>query len=505
MKSLFVLFVVANVYCTNIFCQEKVFETTNVYSKPSSKKNESFALLDQKNGDLMLIMSGKTSVKGVLLDSLFQEKNRINAEPLPSKYKHFVGYNIIDKTYSILFTNHEKSKFGVLQFNTNNNSFVEKKLAFKLKKELFIESIIYNNEIFLFTITKRSSELNIYKFNKNFIPEKHSVSLEKVEFPRTPGSSIILSAYTLLTRNPKSFDISVQDVSKIESNNPNVIETTSKKIKIYQENNIAIFTFDSNPDKTDLFYINLDSFKLSHNSYDKASKEKGKYKKNNSYLFDNKLFQLASSDEIMNFRIIDLKTDKIIQDYYVGKKDSITFKNSSIILGKTGSKTFGLKIDKTKEIEKTSEFLKNISFANLGISVYKTDDIYNITLGGTKEYVPDRGLIIAIAVLGANTHQSNGTSSPNQKNLTPTYTYFNPTFYDYYSYGATKSTYINCLFDKEFKHSKGPVPLNVFDIINEFEDNLENLNAVNIFNHKNKLYYNYLDKEHGKFQLFQFK
>jgi len=300
-------------FVSSMFSQEKVFETNNVFLKPASKKNESFALSNQKNGDLMLIMSGRTSVKGILLDNTFQEKSNIDVEPLPSEYKHFIGYNIKENKYSILLTNDKKSKFGVLRFNLKENTAVEKELRFKLKKELFVESIVYNNNIYLFTIAKRSSNLNIYKFDSRFVPEKHTLSLAEAEFAKIPGSTIISNVYSLLTRKPNSYESIVQNLSKIQSNNPNTIEVTSEKIKMYQKNNNVILSFDNNPEKTDLFYINLDTFAASHKAFEKVSKEREKYKKHNSYLFDDKLFQIASSDEILNFRIVDVKQIKFLR------------------------------------------------------------------------------------------------------------------------------------------------------------------------------------------------
>ncbi len=501
--------------------QEKVYETKNVFLKPNSKKNESFALPDQKNGDLMLIMSGKNSVKGVLLDNSFNEKNNIDAEPLPSKYKNFIGYNVKDDIYSILFTNDKKSKYGALRFNNKKGTFLERKLDFKLKKELYVESIVYNNNTYLLTITKRTSDLNIYKFDSNFVPEKHTVSLKEVEFAKIPGSSIISTAFSLMTRNADSYGNTVQNLSKIESHNPNIIEKTAKKVKLYQRNNIIIFSFDDNPEKTDLFYIDLDTFTISrHKAYDKVSKERKKYKKHNSYLFDDKLFQIASSNEIMSFRILDLKTDRTLKEFIVKKMDSITFKNSAIIQEKKGKKSFGIeigktkdslgiKIDKIREYEKTSKFLKNISVANLGIAVYNVDGLYNVVLGGTKEYITDKGLIIAAVLTGGALLASGDGLYTIPNRADPTYTHFNSTLGNYYSYNAvqnaTKSTYINCLFDQNLKHVDGQVPLNTFDRIKDFEKTLDKPRAVNIFNYKNKIYYNYLDKDNGQFQLFKFE
>ena len=84
----------------------------------------------------MLILAERKSVQGILMDSLYQEKVRIKGEPLPSKYRHLLGYQIKENIYSILFTNNNESKFGVLQFSIKNKIVSEKILDFKLKKEM---------------------------------------------------------------------------------------------------------------------------------------------------------------------------------------------------------------------------------------------------------------------------------------------------------------------------------------------------------------------------------
>lgn len=482
--------------------QEKVFEIENAFEKPKSKKNKSFALQNQKTGGLMLITLGKKTAQGILLDSLYQKKSTIIAESLPSKFKYFLGYSIKDDIYAILFSNEKQSKFGVLQFNIKDNTYAEKILDFKFKKETFVDSMVYDNEMYLFTFTTRSSELNIYKFDANFNPKKYAFSFHQMEYPKIPGSSIKLRAYSLFRGIPNSPNTPTIGAVKIETNNPNIIETTSSKIKIYQEDQNVIFSFDNNPEKTDLFFINLKSLELTYKSYEKVSIDRDNYEKNNSYLFDNKLFQIASSKSLMNFRITNIENDKIIKEYSINKEDSISFKNSPILQEKFGQGTFGRQIDKVKEIEKTDKFLKKISIANLGISVYKVNNLYNVVLGGTQNYDPNAGLNIAFAVLGGVGGATGAiTFIPDD----PIFTNFNPTYYNYNAYNATKSTYINCLFDENFEHIQGNIPLNSFDHLYDFENTLDNPYAINIFLHNNRLHYGFFDVKKRSYTLYRFK
>ncbi|MDH7447477.1 hypothetical protein [Aquimarina sp. 2201CG14-23] len=487
---------------TIIIAQERVLELEDGFVKFQSGK-ESYALPNQITGDLMLLLEEGRQFHAHLLDSNYTNKAKISAKTIPSKYKYILGYNIEDHKYSIFFSDSWSTKFGVQTFDFKTNTTKNTFLDFKIKGEKYVESIVHNNKIHLITISKKSSNFNIYTFDEQFTPTKNVISLKELEYPNPESRNHTITAYYLLLPDTAGTLRSLVDVEKIEGNNPNVIETTSKENKLYQFKNQLIFSFDYSHEKTQLCFIDLDTFKGYVKSYNKPAKTEKGYRKSNSYIFDNKLFQIASSNQKMKFTVLDLKTEKFIKEYKITKEDTIRFKNSPIIQ-EGGGILPGFSENRVREIEKTAKYLRKISSSNLGISVYKVDDEYNIVLGGTKDITTNNGYA-GTAGFGngfSNGFGVNGTIG----NSTSAWVSFNPTFYNYNSYTSTKSTYINCLFDANFDHIQGDIKKNSYDRLYDFEDSLSiKIKAVNIFLHKNRLHYGFFDTKKRVYELYRFQ
>ena len=495
-----ILCLVSLFFFSLVFSQKQVFETNKAFQKPKNNSNTSYALSNSQTDEVLLIAEGSELIRAILLDKDYQIKNQSIAKPLQSGFSDFIGYKITKDLYTIFFTNTKQNKFGVLEFDMSNKMYATKKLDFKLKKEKFVESVFYNNEMYLFTISKQSSNINMYVFDDDYNTSKHSFSFKEAEFPNPNSPSFILDVYDQLVAGSDTFSPVILNLAKIADENPNVIETTSKEIKLYLKGKHVIFTFDKNHVKTDVFTINLETKDLEHKAFDKVSKERNEYKKHNSFLYDDILFQIASENDKMNFRAIEISSGAIINEYLTAKEDTIFYKNSPIIQEKSTSDFLGKPVENNRNLEKTKQFLRKISSADLGISVYENNDIYNIVLGGTKAIAGTGGVAaMAFGVAGgmAGAALAGGIANMNYS--------FNPVFYGYSSYQNTKSTYINCLFDKNLNHVEGKIPYNTYDDINDFESGLEKPKAINVFMHKDKLHYNYLDRETGIFRLYIFE
>lgn len=484
------LFSIATVYT-----QEKVLELPESFSTSYQSSKESYAVPNQENGELMLLLEEKNKFYSYLLNSEYQQQSKITTKTLPSKYRSILGYSINNNIYSIFFSNSRNTKFGVQTFDFGTNSSTSTILDFKIKGEKYVETINYKNQFYLITITKNSSDLNFYTFNKDYQPQKKVVSLQQIEYQNPRDKYHTINAHYLLIADAGGISSSIIEIGKIEAKNPNIIETTSKLTKLYQFNNQLIFSFDYSKKETKLCFIDLDNFQFTYKTFDKPSKEEKGFTGSNSYIYDNKLFQIASSYQKMKFLISDLTSGKLIKEYAIQKEDSITFKNSPIIQ-EGGVNFFGIaNEDRVREMEKTAKFLRKISNSNIGISAYKVNDKYNIVLGGTKE-IPSGGVGFAPGF---------GGGMPITTSSSAILVGFNPTFYGYGGYTSTKSTYINCLFDENFEHQQGDIPKNVFDKINDFEDTLKKPIAKNIFLHNNNIHFSYYDKNDKLYKLYRFK
>lgn len=468
----------------SISSQKKVLEVFGSFSPSDIYLRTSYAITNHDNNDLLLLFEENDLLKLYLFDKNYNQKSTQFTKTLPSKFNAILGYTIHENVYSIIYSNQTKTKFGVITANFETNKVVNKILDFKIKGERFMESIQHKNNFYLLTLTKNGSDLHTYSFDQNLNEKKVTYSLKNLEYPNPNFPGHNYSVYGIFNKNRTN------NISKIESRNPNAIETTSQIIKVYTQEDQIIVSFDHNNKETNLFYIDLVTSKLKQKVF-YIPKD---FSKSNSYIFDNKLFQIASSSKKMKFTILDLNTEKILKEYSITNKDSINFKNSPIIM--EGLSVFPLITGRRiRETEKTSKYLRKISNVDLGISVYKIDTRYNIVLGGTKVNRSS-----AVMSLGSGAMPPNSFGNFGAMTIS-----FNPTFYGYNEYTSTKSTYINCLFDEDFEHLDGDIADNRYDLISDFEEKLEKPIANNIFIHNNVIHYGYFDSKDQKFRLYSFK
>ncbi len=488
-----VLAILLALTCEIISSQEKLIELNDTFSYPREIPKQSFSIPNQVNGELTILFDEKKELQAQLFDSNYKSKAKIKTKALSKKYKNLIGYNIYNDIYSVFFSNEKNTKFGVQILDFKNKTSEIKFLKnFSLTGEKYIEAVNYKNKIHLLTSKNYSSEVNIYTFNPNFESEKRTISLKEIEMESPFTQGYILKASELFTQDSKSGTLrKTIEASKIEYYNPNTIETTSKKLKLYQQGKIVVLSLDHNVKETKLCYINLESLEITYKTFDKPSEEEIEFKKSNSYLYDDKLFQIVSSAAKMKFTVLDINTNKIIKEYTIGKQDSITFKNSPII--QEGSMTiFGFSENQTREMEKTTKYLRKISQGNLGISVFKTNNNYNIVLGGIQEIITSRNFRPGFG----------GTASRTPLFFNVSY---NPTSFEFNKYTSSKSTYIKCLFDENLEHIKGKIGKNRFDKIRNFERKVSYFTGKNIFLHNGKIHYGLYHTKDEVYRLYKFK
>lgn len=196
----------------------------------------------------------------------------------------------------------------------------------------------------------------------------------------------------------------------------------------------------------------------------------------------------------MKFTIKDFSSKELLKEIVLKKEDSITFKNTPIVQ-ESPSAFSGKRI---RKMEQTSKFLRKISAGDIGISAYKKNNQYRITLGSKKE-IARGGAMMPMGGFGGIPLGGFGPLSVG----------FNPTFFAYGGYSSTKTTRIDCLFDNKFEHVPGDVPDNIFDKIKAFEDTFEDnyfekLELRNLFWHGDKLYFGYISTKDRNYHLVEF-
>lgn len=510
MKKLLCL--TALLFVFQCYAQLKVAELPVNYESQYFSQKESIAISNEKTGELVVFVEDYLKSYAYLLDSDMKVKSNFETTSLPISFKTFLGYTINeDESYTIFFSNNSKKKFGAFILDFKSKKFSKKTLDFKLKKEAYVEGVTFNGEFYLISVSKNASDLHFYTFNKDLIPTKKTVDFSFVNHKTSNGFS--KTAHSLLV----SKGFSNGSLTKIDETTPNAIENTCEPSKFYVFNNQFYFTFDHDKAHTIVVTVNPENFELNYKEYKQQFMgSASSFVNHNSYIHDNKLFQVIANTSKMGLKVTDLTSDILLKEINLNKEDTITFKNTPILQEKPGM----FNTTQTREMEKTSKFLRKIAQGDIGISVYKTENNYELTIGSRKE-VNTGGAPMMMGGFGAVGSIPIATAGAMSVS-------FNPVYMAYGGYTSTKSVRIECLFDHNFNHVEGNIADNIFDTVMNFEDSFDNsipvkvstinaeadryefaektrLQLKNIFRHQDQLFMTFLGSKDKNYHLIKFE
>jgi len=426
--------------------------------------------VNEDNNQLALFFKNRKKIFGYLYNEKQELISTISPIEIPKKAQILIGKTYNNDSYTLYFSNTRKTYFSSISINFITKNFnVNDNLGIHVKGEKVIDFLIDKHKIYILSIVKKTSILKTYELDNNGLVGTKEFDFSNEVIKSDKGWNYNL--YHLLYGNP-----TYSTVELIKNDIPNALEKTSAYTKLYFKKGKLTLTNNLFDRYTYLITIDLDkstqSFEVINNK-DFVKQNLGD--NSSSYIFKNYFFNIYSNNKKLNFNIHDLKTKKLIKSFEILKDSNITFKNSPIIQE-------GGELNKYREFEKTSKFLRKITNSKIGITAYQEGDDIIITLGAS-EVVQSNNIAIGVILGGA---------------------IGGAIFSSFNSYANTKSTRINCLFDKEFNHKKGEVPLNSFDKINNFiEDNkLKKHKLQTIFKYKDNYIWGALDKE--TYRLYKF-
>ncbi len=432
------------------------------------KQKEGYTLLNSRTGDLVIVMIEKKKGYAGFIDKNFKEKSVLNFDILASRYGNVMGYNIDGETYKILFSNSSKGKFAILtiDFNTKAASKNELDFDFDDYAEKYLETVQYNNQLFVLSANKEN-KLIIRGLGDNGLTTLKSFSINSD------------SKNQKLLKRDDLFSSLKSNITKVDNRVPNAIEQTAADNKLYQSDSLIYLTIESKGGlQTILYSIDLENFTLEQTSFEYPKGRVGDFKKYNSFIIEDKIFQLGSSDNEMKI-IIKNFGGEILKEFYIEKNQPISFKNSPII---QDGQTF-VPFVNHREMEETSKYLRKVSSGNIGITGYRDNNLYHFTIGG---YIELKGGGMGMMGGDYNTTISASGGIPSVST-----TYINPTFYSYSTYSSTKSTFFNTHLDADFNYVEKEENENIFDRIKEFKKDIQYESAEDVFIHGGKVYFSY--------------
>jgi len=467
----------------SLVSQETILRIENKFKEKQtfSSYDDVLPIYNNSNNNLALLFIDRRKIYNYLLDGNLKKIDSISTEKRPRKYKNALGSSISNANdYRIFLTNNSKKKFAAINFSFKDRTTTisELGLNFTDTNEHFVQSISHQNKFYLITIQEYSNNLRIYSFDDNSKFTVHKIDLSSIKFMNRNYEDKLSALFfgSEITFNPTI------EINKFDKNAISALEQTSDYTKMYVKNNKVTFTFDRNNEYTQILTIDLDTYKPTFRKISKIYKFKAK--NSNSYIFEDKIFQVASNTKELFFIIRDYKTEQISAQYIIKKDETISFRNTPII-------QYGGAYAYKRILKKSKQFLRKVSSADIGISVDKVKGKYQITLGGIKEIRSGGGMGMGF---GMPIGSFGGVSM-----------FFNPAGFAYHTYKSTKSITIKTILDSNLKHVEGDVSKNAFDLISEYQNIYDNPEkGESIFKYKDYFVLGHFNYGNQFYQLHKF-
>ena len=468
----------------NVQGQNRYFDLPNELKDNNRSIEEVFTITNDENGNLTLFIDDNKSFNAYIYNKEVKQVNQLKSDGLPNKYDNIIGYVQNGEVTTLFLQHRNKRKYGAIQFDFSTRQTKEIEFDFKLKKEAYIEALSKDNKLYLLTLEKNSSNLNIYTFN-GLKQSKNKINLD-FEYRIKDIHSKDLHEM-LLSPNGMSSSI---EVEKIDNQVPISIEMASATNKLYKTLNGFDLSLDKSIFETFIISVNLKNYTAEIKQFEKPKYSSLDDYHSNSFLLDENIYQVVANSNELYFEVKNRNSNKVLKNIFLTKDEEINFKNTPIIQDKEGDW-----FAPHRELEKTSKFLRKIDNENIGVSAFKNDNKNIITIGSY------------IEIAGGGAPMMMGTPGMGGMPGMPLYVSGNFSLYAgaYFSYTRGKSVRIKCLFDQNFEHIDGSVEENVFDKIKKFTEKLKNNDtAENVFKWNDHVYYGYYYKNNDSYRIREF-
>ncbi|MFC2137233.1 hypothetical protein ACFLTE_03560, partial [Bacteroidota bacterium] len=400
-------------------------------------------------------------INGLILNSEFDLIEQYTTSR--PEYQKLLGYSIKENNHYLFFSNEKRNEFYCKSINIVNKSSVDKPIEIDLENEQFVESIDYNNQFYLITINKLSSIINIYVFDGDKISNVEQVDLSDYKFSNNRASTL----HEVLSKNASPFQNPI-NIFKIDCNNPYSLDVAAKENKIYSNRGNIFITLDNNIETTKLITIDLSNFMSNVKIFNQSRSicNDAIIVKTNSYISNNNIYQLSGCKQGISISISNHKTDSLIKEFNLSKKERKIFKNAPAI--QDGGTTYITQGSK-RTMQNTKKILRKITASDIGLAVNQLENRQELIIGGYKE-IPG-GLGGGGMVM----------TSPGSTFSTPTGNVTTPPTYEYDPnlYGHSKNPRIRTIYFKAQYNNYGDqqieinTSINVYDKIKAYSKKME--------------------------------
>lgn len=419
-------------------CPVLLTAQTLLYSLPVALKRpadrQQVLLAPDADRGLYVVASDKERVRVLKYNGAVFFRDSLSLDRPDKEYVSMAGYSIEDNAVTVFWATDSFEKLLGCRYDFTSRNVLKSQKIFDFNKETFLSAFTENGVFYVVTADDRSSLLYFYRLGPG--PSERNV-VDLTSFPLTDTR----------VKNIKWTELfQASGLQKMESQLPNPAAMATGPVKLYKTRDGFTMTVDINRRQTALFEIGND-FSVSRR--DVSIPELAKAERQNSFLHENRLYQIVVSEEAMIFTCTDLETMSVIATYNATADKDISFRNSPL-LAQTND-------DDPNSITGSKRFLRRLSGSTVGLSVYRTPEDLLVTIGGMRAMATTGDVLLGIA---AGTGIVLGGGDIGLGDMA----------------GSSQFVFFDALFDDGFRHKDVPPMLLAADKLGQFT-NEEELNA----------------------------
>lgn len=343
-----------------------------------------FTIPNVETGELLLFLGDKNDVWVYKYDKDYQKELDFKiTNDVHGKFTSLLGYRISGDRYYLVTANESLNKIELFTLDLSKRVLVkDDNIDFKYsKEEKFIQSFQVENSLY-FLSSNDQSTLFLRKLGDNNDFEL----LKKFELINFANKGMTLSLKELFPSFWDSFWQSGMLLKQVNNANiPKIIYGSSSpkhiianKTKLYQDKSLIHLVGDLDNDTTVIQAIDL--INLTEKQYViPYHDDKNEFTDHNSFLFENFLFQINASKEAMTLQVKNLQGEILNELKLTEQVEEIKFANPPNLIEGRDFYT------RNKKLPSAKKFLKNLSFLNLGLNVFKSGNNYAVQIGNYYE------------------------------------------------------------------------------------------------------------------------
>lgn len=435
-----------------------------------------FQITDENTKNVTLFLGDSENVNAFLLNEKLEIIDSLKTKREETSYNTIIGYAKKDNQIKIIWSNPYNKKLYALNFDFVTKKSEGKIIDLPFEKERIVQKFHYDNKLYVVTSVKNTNELKFYIIDNSDVITEKKVNLDGFKFFLSDFKKSTL--YGVLGENMMPFEPSFT-LQHIDIESPVSLTYASKKRKSYLNNGSFTITLDTNQAYTLLIAIDLTNFTAIEKIFKSNYLPSGDYTKpnSNSFLVDDKLFCVKNNDTQYIFTVKNMN-DEVLNECKIFSGHDIPVLNQKADKPEINQKKF------------SEQFLKNTEKMNCGVSAYKINDIYHLTIGGLYPQSDSSGTIMMGAMFGVA-----GALLYSAFN--------NPTMDNFNTYESPYVVKFDSKLDINGKHVPGTISETAFDKIQKHLAT-NKLESTTLFKFNKDFYLGGYFKKTKEFKFFRF-